>query len=309
MSSTRVGPWPDEVTGLLPLCTFPTADVPITCAVSGGADSLALLVLAVARGGQVTAVHVDHGLRDGSDQESDLVAHTAAWLGADFEKRTVVVGDGPNLEARARAARFSVLPIDVATGHTMDDQAETVLANMLRGAGLDGTAAMAPGPRHPLLALRRRQTEAVCRAMSLVPFADPSNVDRRFLRNRIRHELLPICDELAGRDMVPVLARQAQLARDEAAFLDRQAAEAVPDPSDARTLRQAPLPLARRSVRQWLRQLGQPYPPSMAEVSRVLEVANGESVGTELAGGRRVRRRGGRLLVETDGPKSSGGPE
>jgi tRNA(Ile)-lysidine synthase len=309
VSSTRVGPWPDEVTALLPLCTFPPPGVPITCAVSGGADSLALLVLAVAHDGPVTAVHVDHGLRPGSEQESHLVAQTAAWLGADFEKRTVAVSDGANLEARARAARFSVLPLDVATGHTMDDQAETVLANMLRGAGLDGAAAMAPGHRHPLLALRRRDTEAVCRAMALVPFEDPSNIDRRFLRNRIRHELLPLCHELAERDMVPVLARQAQLARDEAAFLDLQATAALPDPSDARTLRQAPLPLARRAVRQWLRQLGQPYPPSMAEVSRVLQVANGEIVGTELAGGRRVRRRGGRLFSETDWPEGPGQPE
>ncbi|MHB1854368.1 MAG: ATP-binding protein, partial [Acidimicrobiales bacterium] len=97
---------------------------------SGGADSLALLVLAVATGRAVTAFHVDHGLRPGSAAEADRVAAAAAGLGAGFRALSVEVEPGPNLEARARAARRAVLPPDASTGHTADDQAETVLLNL-----------------------------------------------------------------------------------------------------------------------------------------------------------------------------------
>jgi tRNA(Ile)-lysidine synthase len=284
---------------LLSRCTFPRPGEPLCVAVSGGADSLALLVLAVAAGCAVTAVHVDHGLRAGSDAEADVVAAAAADLGAGFVARRVQVAPGPNLEARARAARLGALPDGAATGHTMDDQAETVLLNLLRGAASDGVAAMAPGPRHPLLGVRRAETHALCAARGLVPVCDPSNQDPAHLRNRVRHELLPLCAALSGRDPVPLLARQASLARDEATLLDALARAAVPDPADAGALAGAPRPLARRAVRTWLRQATESgHPPSLAEVDRVLEVAHGAAVGTELSGGRSVRRTSGRLRVE-----------
>ena len=100
---------------------------------------------------------------------------------------------GPNLEARAREARLGTLPAGAATGHTMDDQAETVLVNVLRGAGADGMAGMEAGPHHPLLGLRRAETTSLCDALGLVPVVDPTNEDPAFVRNRIRHELLPLC--------------------------------------------------------------------------------------------------------------------
>src|SRR6516162_1091922 len=295
------------VDDLLTRCTFPPRGHPLPCAVSGGADSLALLVLAVAAGCDVTAFHVDHGLRAGSAAEGDVVAAAATRFGARFERRRVRVDPGPNLEARARAARFAVLPPDLATGHTMDDQAETVLVNLLRGAGADGLAAMAPGFRHPLLGLRRRETHALCAAAGLEPVCDASNHDPAFVRNRVRHELLPLCAEVAGRDPVPVLTRQARVLRDEAALLDALAAEAVPDPADARVVAAAPRPLARRALRRWLRAAGPTggdHPPTLAEVERVLAVAGGAAVGTELAGGRRVRRSHQRLWVVPDGSGS-----
>jgi hypoxanthine phosphoribosyltransferase len=271
----------------------------VACAVSGGADSLALLVLAAAAGCVVTAVHVDHGLRPGSEAEAEVVASAAARFGARFESHRVTVVPGPNLEARARAARFGVLPGDVATGHTMDDQAETILVNLLRGAGADGLAGMEPGARHPILGLRRHETHALCAAVGLVPVCDESNDDPAFVRNRIRHELLPLCAAVAGRDPVPLLARQAGVLRDEAALLDSLAAERLPDPADARAVAAAPRPLARRALRSWLREAGDDgHPPSLAEVDRTLAVAAGTAVGTELTGGRRVRRTGGRLRVE-----------
>jgi hypoxanthine phosphoribosyltransferase len=263
------------------------------------------LVLAVAAGCDVTAVHVDHGLRPGSAAEAEVVADAARRFGASFASRTVSVPPGPNLEARARDARLRALPPGSATGHTMDDQAETVLVNVLRGAGADGMAGMRPGPRHPLLRLRRAETRALCDALGLRPVSDPSNEDPSFVRNRIRHELLPLCAAVAGRDPVPVLARQAGVLRDEVELLDTLATEAVPDPADARALTRAPRPLARRALRQWLRDaVATGHPPSLAEVDRVLEVARGVVRGTEVTGGRRVRRSAGRLRVETAGSGS-----
>src|ERR1039458_3679313 len=136
------GGWPQLVTDLLPQCDFPPPGSVLDCAVSGGADSLALLILAAAAGCAVTAIHVDHGLREQSAAESTVVAEAAALVGAGFVAEKVTVPLGPNLEARARAARFGVLPDPVATGHTMDDQAETILLNLLRGSGADGLAGM-----------------------------------------------------------------------------------------------------------------------------------------------------------------------
>src|SRR3954452_9351781 len=97
---------------LLPRTTFPSPGTAVTCAVSGGADSLALLVLATQAGCQVTAVHVDHGLRPGSAEESVVVRDAAARYGATFRSETVDLAPGPNLEARARAARDAVRPPD-----------------------------------------------------------------------------------------------------------------------------------------------------------------------------------------------------
>jgi tRNA(Ile)-lysidine synthase len=281
------------VDDLLRRCSFPPAGTEVACAVSGGADSLALLVLAVAAGCRVTAVHVDHGLRPGSAGEADVVRAAAERFGARFSAVSVEVAPGPNLEARAREARYAALPPGVLTGHTADDQAETVLLNLLRGAGLDGLAGMAPGG-HPLLGLRRAETRALCAGLALTPVEDPSNADPTHRRNRVRAELLPLANAIAERDVVPVLARQAATLRDEAAFLDGLAAGL--DPTDARALAAAPAVLARRAVRRWLAG-GQPHPPDRATVERVLAVARGEARATDVGGGRRVARSQGRLTL------------
>jgi tRNA(Ile)-lysidine synthase len=280
---------------LLARCAFPAAGSVVTCAVSGGADSMALLVLAVEAGLEVTAVHVDHGLRSGSAGEADAVAAVARDLGAGFRAERVEVGHGPNLEARARAARYAVLPPDALTGHTADDQAETVLLNLLRGAGLDGLAGYAP-ERRPLRWLRRRETEALCEQMGLPVLHDPSNIDPSFRRNRVRHELLPLAAAIAERDVVEVLARQAALLRDDAELLDSLASEL--DPSDVRALRAAPVPIARRALRRWLRDGAERHPPDAATVERVLAVVRGEATATDVGGGRRVRRSAGRLHLD-----------
>jgi len=296
--SVRLPPSQAEPSGasLLDRCRFPPPGTPLNCGVSGGADSLALLALATEAGCRVTAVHVDHGLRPGSRAEAAVVADAAHRFGAAFQSVRLELVDGPNLEERARTARRRALGADAATGHTADDQAETVLANLLRGAGVDGLAGMRAGTRHPILALRRSETVALCAHLGLVPVVDPSNEDPRFLRNRIRHELIPLCSTLAGRDLVPVLARQAELLAGDADVL--AALSELVDPTDARALAAAPEPVARRAVRSWLRGDAE-HPPSLAAVERVLAVARGQARAAELPGGRRVARSGGRLSMSS----------
>jgi tRNA(Ile)-lysidine synthase len=282
---------------LLARCPFPPEGTPITCAVSGGADSLSLLVLASAAGCEVTAVHVDHGLRPGSDREADLVAEAAERYGARFRAERVTLLPGSNLQARARAARYGVLPADVFTGHTCDDQAETVILNLLRGAGRPGLAGIRRGQRRPLLGLRRTETAALCRAEGLAPLHDPTNEDPRHRRSRVRHEVLPLLDDVAGRDVVPIVARVAELMGEESDLLDRLAADL--DPTDVAALRAAEPALARRAVRAWLwRGMAGDHPVDLAAVDRVLAVAALESVGTEVQAGWRVVRAEGRLHLD-----------
>lgn len=261
---------------------------------SGGADSLALLVLAVAAGLDVTAMHVDHGTRPDSNHEADAVASVAERIGARFEGRTVSVQRGPNLEARWRDARRGVLPADALTGHTLDDQAETVLLNLLRGSATDGLAGIAPGYTKPLLQLRRYETRSLCASMGLQPIDDPSNDDPVFRRTRVRHELLPLLDDIGQRDVAPVLARQAALLRDESDLLDALAAGI--DPEDARSLGAAPAVLARRAVRRWVT-APDGHPLDGAAVERILSVARCDAGACDVVGGMRVERSGMKLRV------------
>ena len=273
-------------------CTFPS-NGPIHCAVSGGADSSALLILASMTGEEVIAHHVDHGLRPNSSIESDRVARLANQVGAKFRSVALSLEKCPNLEARARSARFDALPNDVLTGHTADDQAETIILHLLRGGGPDALAGMGD-EHHPIIKLRRADTESVCQIFEWTPVEDPTNEDPRFRRNRVRHEVLPLLNDVAERDVVPLLIRAGEIAEKDADLLDQLAQEI--DVTDAAALASAPIALARRSIRAWLR--GE-HPPDLASVERVLQVARGEALGTEITGGRSVRRTNGKLRLET----------
>jgi tRNA(Ile)-lysidine synthase len=246
-------------------------------------------------------------MREGSEREAGMVAALAEVLGTRFLATSVAVAPGGNLEARARAGRYAALDAArrasgasmVLLGHTQDDQAETVVLNLLRGSGSSGLAGMAAVRDHvarPLLGMRRHETRAVCDALGLTVFHDPMNDDVTFRRVAIRRRVLPLLADVAGRDLVPVLARQADVLRAESTFLDELAAAAWPgaDGTSVRALRALPSVLALRAVRCWL---GAP-PPSHAEVGRVLAVARAEARSTQLAGGRVVRRAGGHLVVD-----------
>ena len=286
-------PWVGE---LLARCAFDPPGSVVRCGVSGGADSTALAVLAVAAGCDVTIVHVDHGLRPDSHIDAAAVTALAERLDVPVQCAQVDVAPGANLEARARKARHEVLGRDALLGHTADDQAETVLLALLRGAGVHGLAGMRPDRRRPLLGLRRADTEAVCERLGITPVHDPSNTDPRHRRNRVRHEVLPLLDDVAGRDVVPLLARTAAAARAATDRLDDEAA--MVDPTDAAALRAAPEVVAVLALRQWLRTADPDrHPPDAATLARVMAVVRQERRATEIAGGWRLTRRDDRLAL------------
>lgn len=269
----------------------------MACAFSGGPDSTALVALARHAGCEATAHHVDHGSRPESGAEADRAEQLARSLDVAFVRHSVSVPSGPNYEARARDARRSVLPDGALTGHTLDDQAETVLLRLLRGSGATGLGGIEAGPTHPILALRRADTEAVCAVLGVQPVRDPTNDGADAWRNRIRHELLPLAVDIAERDVAAIIARTAELLRDDDRLLDRLASDI--DPTDARAVRDIPTPLARRALRGWLTTQG--YPPDVAAVDRVLAVARGDAIACEIAGGRRIERSNQRLRIVENG--------
>jgi tRNA(Ile)-lysidine synthase len=210
----------------------------VLVAVSGGADSVALLSILVALAPAwhltVHALHVDHGLRADSDRDAELVCALAARLGVPANVERVRVGPG-SVEAAARAARYAALEAwadrlgasRIAVGHTADDQAETVLMRVLGGAGMRGLAAIPPVRGRiirPLLEVRRQTLRDALTAEGVGWVEDPSNRDLKFLRNRIRHELLPLLAASYHADVVPALAEVARLARETVGAIDRTAA-------------------------------------------------------------------------------------
>lgn len=289
---------------LLDACHFPPRATVVDLAVSGGPDSLGLLLLALEAELVVTVHHVDHHARPTSSDDAEHVQAICGDLDVNFVRHDVVVEPGSNFESRARSARRGVMPRTVMTGHTMDDLVETILLNMLRGAGLEGLTPMVGDPTKPLRDIRRNDLHFYVSRSNLQPLYDESNENMDFRRNRVRHELLAVLDEVAGRDVVPILARQAALMSEERDWLHQLSA---PDlamrlvDADCREL--AAWPNAR--LRRWLRaQLAHPdhgdgtHPPSANEVQRAIAVVRGEVVATELSGGRRLSRSAQRLTLE-----------
>ena len=284
-----------DIDSLLARCTFPEPGTATACGLSGGPDSAALVALAAAAGLEVTAWHVDHGLRPSACADAEAARAIAARLGADFELRRVHVEPGPNLEARARAARYEALPADVLVGHTADDRAETVLFNIGRGAGLAGAAAPYAGVGRPLLGLRRFETHALCEHLDLPTVRDPMNEDLSFARVAIRNEVMPALGRALGRDPVPLLNRHAELASQALEVVVELAAAL--DPTSAAVLAAAPRAVAAEALRTWIAATVGAI-PTAASIDRVLDVARGRGIATEITGGHRVARTAGRLRIE-----------
>jgi tRNA(Ile)-lysidine synthase len=252
-------------------------DKHLLVACSGGVDSLALSFaaryVAIRRYLDYAAVVIDHQLQDGSAEVAAGVQQQLGRLGyADVIVTTVQVdhsaGVGP--EAAARQARYRALDATaqarsatVLLGHTLDDQAETVLLGLARGSGSRSLAGMAPRAGHllrPFLNLRRETTEQACAELGLEPWQDPHNTDRRFTRVRVRETVLPALETELGPGVAEALARTAELLRDDTDLLDRLAADAYrtakdlggTDTLDCAALESQPPALRRRILRLWL---------------------------------------------------------
>jgi tRNA(Ile)-lysidine synthase len=322
----------DRAARALAAAGVPVAGDGLAVAVSGGADSLALLhalrTLAGPRGWKLAVVTVDHGLRSGSAADAAFVADHAKALGLAARLETLAPADlarhrHAGQEGAARAARYEALWRAagelrcgwLATGHTLDDQAETVLLQLLRGAGPDGLAGMpVRGGRllRPLLGVRRAETRDCCAAIGVDWREDPTNAEPGPLRNRVRQRLLPLLEELRP-GATGSLARTAALAADERDWLDplvagalaatlaaapaglgqdgpSRAGPAAPGPValDAAALAELPAALARRVVRAAARQAGA-APPDAEATDRVVAVATHPGGEAAWAGGRAWR--------------------
>jgi tRNA(Ile)-lysidine synthase len=289
-----------------------SAGATVVVACSGGPDSICLLhaldrlrrLFRI----RVAVFHFDHRLRPGSERDAAYVERQAGRLGLPFLLREAIdrPARGESVEAWARLARYAALT-EAATelgadraalGHTLDDQAETVLLGLARGGGLDALAGMAPvaslppmglSAVRPLLETSRRETTAFCRALRLRPREDPTNRDPRFLRNRVRREVLPLLESRLDRNVRRTLARTAANTRADAEYLDAVASEAarritgVRDDDvriDASALLALPRPIAARVVQQALRVAaamsgGWGPDPGAAHIEGVLDLAAG----------------------------------
>ncbi len=308
----------------------------VIVACSGGADSLALAAatafVAPRLGLRAGGVTVDHGLQPGSGERAADVAALLSKLGLDPVRSAAVTvapaasAAGP--EAAARTARYGALAeaateygaAAVLLGHTLDDQAETVLLGLARGSGGRSLAGMAArrGPyRRPLLGVRRATTSAACAELGLQPWQDPHNRDSRFARARVRHQALPALEAALGPGVAEALARTASQLRADAECLDDLAfAESAKlrgccsDPAglDAGWLRELPAAIRTRVLRDAAIMAGCPPGALTAgHVDRVDALVTGwrGQRWVDLPGGVRARRQAGKVWFTGSAPSPS----
>lgn len=295
----------------------------VVVAVSGGPDSVALLAtlveIAPAFEVEVGAAHFNHHLRgQESQRDQECAQKVASALGV-----RCVVGHGvglrgmPNLEARAREHRYAFLArvaadaggAKIATGHTMDDQAETLLMRLLRGTGWDGLACIHPVREEriirPMIDCSRQQVLAFLKARALSFCKDSSNDDRHLLRNRVRHDVVPLLRSI-NPSVVRALAGAAEILAGEAALLEEQSRSHLPAPTSilpVAAIIAAPAALRGRIVRTWLSaQRGTLRRLTAAHVRAVVDLALGErpGAGIRLPGGERVFREYEQLCWRAD---------
>jgi tRNA(Ile)-lysidine synthase len=292
----------------------------VVVACSGGADSLALAAAvafeAPRAGVQAGAVTVDHGLQPGSAARAEATAVLLRNLGlAPVSVLRVDVGRDGGPEGAARAARYEALAAraqgaTVALGHTLDDQAETVLLGLGRGSGPRSVAGMvehrATGGGtwwRPLLGVRRQTARAACAALELPVWDDPWNTDPAYTRVRLRTEVLPLLDEVLGGGVAAALARTADLLREDLDLLDGLAGaqlERLAHDGGLPATEVAALPAAlrRRVLRAWLRAAAVPglQAVHLSAVDALLVRWRGQG-RVDLPGGSGVVRASGTLVV------------
>jgi tRNA(Ile)-lysidine synthase len=253
-----------------------------------------MLVLALAAGIRAVVHHVDHGLRGDSGADAAAVVALCSSWDLEVVVHEVEVAQGADLERRCREARLAVLPESTLFGHTADDLAETVLLRILRGTGPSGLAAMSER-NHPLLGIRRHETVGLCGHLGIEARHDPMNEDPRFTRNRVRAEVLPLLGDVAGRDVVPLLCRLAELAGEQEQVVASEVDDL--DPTGRWALRDVQEPMAREVLRRWWRAETGLLPPDRMAVERMTAVARGRDRSCDVVEGWRLQRQDGRLRL------------
>jgi tRNA(Ile)-lysidine synthase len=287
------------------------AGEPLVVLLSGGADSVCLLDCAVRIGAQVRALHVNYGLRPGSDADEQFCRVVCDRLGVPLTVEHVHLGDG-NLQAQAREARYAIAEqlafehgSDFAAAHTASDQAETVLYRLAVSPGSRALLGMAPRRGRlvrPLLEAGREDTREYCRARGLSWRDDPTNEDPRFARSRLRHEVLPVLRALSPA-AERTIAETSFLLRDERQVLERAADEAIarlgiPVPLEA--LRGEPAGLARAALTRLAeRATGEPVALSRSDCAAILALADEGTQSLDLGGGLRAVAEYGALRFES----------
>ena len=290
-------------------------------ACSGGADSLALaaaVAFEAPRAGIAAGlVTVDHGLQPGSADQAARVAALGYELGLDpVLVLPVDVGRAGGPEAAARTARYAALShaataweAEVLLGHTLDDQAETVLLGLGRGSGPRSIAGMpshAPPYRRPLLGIRRTTTEQACAALGLKPWDDPHNSDPAYRRVRVRTELMPLLDDVLGGGVAEALARTASLVRDDLEALEAliKSPDCAPQAEDAGLdlgeLVGQPRAVRTRVLKRWAEDAGAAALAYEHVLALDALITDWHGQGPiDLPGGVSVRRASGRLEATT----------
>ena len=284
----------------------------VAVAVSGGADSLALAAATAHEAPRLglhgAAVTIDHALQPGSAARAETVALTCRELGLDpVEIRRVQVGHAGGPEAAARAARYAALDevrADVVLlGHTLDDQAETVLLGLARGSGarsLSGMRERTGRYRRPFLGVRRIETRAACRALGLEVWHDPHNADPSYLRVRVRREVLPAMESAMGPGVIEALARTGDQLRADADALDEWAGKVLADAPDVEALAALPQAVRTRVLRRAAIEAGAPAgaltAAHVAEMDRLVTDWHGQGP-VSLPGGLVAERRYDRLQL------------
>ncbi len=285
-------------------------DGDLVVALSGGADSAALAFLLTHLGREFRAIHVNHGLPASPRLEAAARA-VAEVLALDLEVIEIEVPEGASMEGQARTARYRALFATLTPGellltaHTLDDQAETVLINLFRGAGPGGLAGIPPRSGslvRPLLPVTRSETRELATLAALPYFDDPTNLDRGFRRNKIRLEVLPDLSARFNPRLVESLARSASLIGADERFLLSEAA-AVPVLEDGASLAvplgsllAVPRPVADRVLRSSLSRVRPPHGGTAAELEQVWAVASRSRSAATLAGGVEVVHQGPLLV-------------
>ncbi len=281
-------------------------------ALSGGADSAAMAFLMARDSSDLRAIHVNHSLRDSSRLEAAATA-IASKLDIPLQVVTVVVPEGSSPEGQARAVRYQALieasePGEVIlTGHTLDDQAETVLLNILRGTGTRGLAGIstwrAPNISRPMLRITRSETRELALLAGLPYFDDPMNDETGLTRNAIRLRVMP--DLLRfNPQLLSALARMADAVRADSEALDQEAATlpVVVEENRAQVAVGALTGVDRSVANRALASMAGPFREHASlgaeEIARVWRVIDGGSVMEELAGGLVARRVGPMLRLE-----------